>query len=535
MVPVPSREHNLNFKINTMNPTISSTEKSQLTRLETLTELPISEREKTLLTAGAYNSEPFLTNNWDTVFAASYSDLNNYITKRMQQFPDQYPTSWTATVPASDFNRGYSGSGTFGPWQLEMGQSASGTKISMKFPLNTCTVVLNDIPHVVSGGIAVVEVLLNLVPTTEQPNHLKLMVKTTTDNESEPILTVDNVTITSSSPAVSGLDGAGGAIANLLINWADKNLSQFQHIFAIVNLNETASKASFQWVKPTYTSYAFTLGKDMDSSYLGVLCMVLNHSPAQTTQELNAGAIPPGSKAGFNISADMFLTQMVMPGLPGAFKNATPTTFVIKNDQIVLAPGTKLMMNPIRHAGLNYTPELQSFTFSIVNEVIEIYTYVRTNISAGIDAYVETTSQYQLQLGVNKKTGGQSITYLPVGTPVQHRSTVIADWVVWTEAIADIVLAVATSVISGLASTIEKIIYRVIVAAIIGGIAAAIAAILEQIPVWIAGEIPDNLPSIDAMITDATNSFQWGDTADFDLTGVNVNGSIQFGGTLTSI
>jgi len=518
-----------------MNPTILSTEKSQLIRLETLTEMPVSVREKTILKTDGYHSEPFLTNNWDTVFAASYTDLNSYITKRMQQFPDQYPTTWTATVPPSDFNNGYSGSGTFGPWQMEMGQSASGTKISMKFPLNTCTVVLNDISHVVTGGIAVVEVLLNLVPAKDDPNKLKLMLKTTTENESEPILTVDNVTITSSSPAISGLDGASGAIANLLTHWADENLSQFQHIFAIVNLNETASKASFQWVKPTYTSYAFTLGKDLDTSYLGVLCMVNNNSPDQTTQELNAGAIPPGSKAGFNISASMFLTQMVMPGLPGAFTNATPNTFVIENDKIKLAAGTTLTMNSIRHAGEDYVPELETFSFSIDNEVIEIYTYVHVNISAGIDAYVETTSNYKLKLGVNKKTGEQSITYVPVGDPVQHQSTVVANWIVWTEAIADIVIAVATAVFSSVATAIENVVVRVIVASIIGGIAAAIAAILEQIPVWIAGEIPDNLPSINAMITDATNSFQWGDSADFKLTAMNVNGSIQFGGTLMTI
>jgi len=518
-----------------MNPTILSTEKDQLIRLEMLSELPVSGREKTLRKTNGYHSQPFLTNNWDTVFAASYTDLNSYITKRMQQFPDQYPTSWAATVPPNDFNRGYSGSGTFGPWQLEMGQSASGTKISMKFPLNTCTVVLNDIPHVVSGGIAVVEVLLNLIPATGDANKLKLMLKTTTENESEPIITVDNVTITSSSPAASGLDGASGAIANLLTNWADENLSQFQHIFAIVNLNETASKASFQWLKPTYTSYAFTLGKDLDSSYLGVLCMVNNNSPDQTTQELNAGAIPPGNKAGFNISADNFLSQMVMPGLPGAFKNATSTTFTIENDKIILAPDTILTMSTIRHAGLNYIPQLESFSFSVDNEVIEIYTYVHINISAGIDAYVETTSNYKLQLGINKKTGGQSITYLPVGKPVQHQSTVVANWVIWTEAIADIIIAVATAAFSTLATAAETVVTRVVVAAIIGGIASAIAAVLEQIPVWIAGEIPDNLPSIDAMITDATNSFQWGDTTDFKLTGMNVNGSIQFGGTLTGI
>lgn len=518
-----------------MNPTILSTEKSQLTRLETLTELPVSGREKAQLAANGYNSEPFLTNNWDTVFAASYTDLNKYIIKRMQQFPDQYPTSWAATVPPSDFNKGYSGSGTFGPWQLEMGQSASGTKISMRFPLETCKVVLNEISHVVTGGLAIVDVQLNLIPSTEDANKLKLIVKTNTDNESAPILAVDNVTITSSTPPITGLTGADGAIANLLINWAAKNLAQFQHIFAVVNLNETASKASFQWVKPTYTSYAFTLGKDMDSSYLGVLCMVNNNSPAQTTQELNAGAIPAGSKACFNISSEMFLTQMVMPGLPGAFKNATSSTFVIKNDQVSLAPDQTLEMDVIRHAGLNYTPELQTFTIGVVNEQIEMYNYIHINISAGIDSYIETTSYYKLQLGINKKTGEQSITYLPVGTPIQHKWTVVAEWVIWTEALADIALAVITAGISSAVAKATSVVTRVVIAIVIGGISAAIAAILEHIPEWIAGEVPDNLPSINAMITDATNSFQWGDTADFDLTGINVNGSIQFGGTLTSI
>lgn len=473
------------------------------------------------------NSDPFQTNNWDTVFAANYTDLNAYIIKRMNENPNEYPTAWQANVPGSIINPPYSGKGNFGPWQLAIGVSTSGNEISMVLPLTSCTVTVNGIDYVIDGAVANASVTLNMIPDKGNSNKNSLKVNTVGDGKNK-ILTVNSVSYTSpDSPDFEG------AIAALLESWASNNLVQFQHIFAIVNLNETAAQKGFQWLKPTTTTYSFISGSDLDSSVLGVLCMVNNNPRPSGPAILDTGAIPPGSRAGFNISQNMFLTQMVLPSLPGAF-DTQASSFAIVNDKITLASDKSVKMDDVSYLGVNYTPYLTDFSFSIDNEVIEIYSYVHVNVSPGIDSYVETTSRYTLLLGKNSK-GEQSLTYLPVGSAVQHTSTTVADWVVWTEAIADIVLAIGTAVVGNAVSAIESAVTRAIVAVIVGGVVSAIAAVLEKIPEWIAGKVPDELPSIDGLITDATNSYVWGDSADYKLTSAQLNGSLQLGGTLNSL
>ena len=71
---------------------------------------------------------------------------------------------------------------------------------------------------------------------------------------------------------------------------------------------------------------------------------------------------------------------------------------------------------------------------------------------------------------------------------------------------------------------------RVIVALVVGGVIGAIATILEKIPEWIAGSVPDALPSVDALVLNATSSTVWADGKDFGLTNVLLNNALQFGG-----
>ena len=499
----------------------------QLLKIETISALKDNSSAKDVSPL-LNNSDPFQTNNWDTVFAANYADLNAYIIKRMKDNPNEYPTAWQANVPGSIINPPYSGKGNFGPWQLAIGVSTSGNEISMVLPLTSCTVTINGADYEIYGAVANASVTLNMIPDKDNSNTNSLKVNTVSDGTNK-ILTVNSVSYT--SPASPDFESA---IAALLESWASNNLAQFQHIFAIVNLNETAAQKGFQWLKPTATTYSFISGSDLESSVLGVLCMVNNNPEPTGAAILDTGAIPPGSRAGFNISQNMFLTQMVLPSLPGAFDNAQASSFTILNDKITLAPDVSVKLDDVKYLGVNYTPYLTDFSFSIDNEVIEIYSYVHVNISPGIDSYIETTAQYTLLLGTNS-SGVQSLTYLPVGKPVQHTSTTVAEWVVWTEAIADIVLAIGTAIIGNAASAIENAVVRAIVAVIVGGVVSAIAAVLEKIPEWIAGKVPDDLPSIDGLVTDATNSFQWGDSADYKLTSAQLNGSLQLGGILNSL
>ena len=92
------------------------------------------------------------------------------------------------------------------------------------------------------------------------------------------------------------------------------------------------------------------------------------------------------------------------------------------------------------------------------------------------------------------------------------------------------ILAIIGAVVGGVLVSVERIIIRVVVAIIAGGIVAAIAGVLEKIPEWIAGDVPDGLPPITSFITNATASTKWNDSGDFKLTSISLNGALQLGG-----
>jgi hypothetical protein len=57
-----------------------------------------------------------------------------------------------------------------------------------------------------------------------------------------------------------------------------------------------------------------------------------------------------------------------------------------------------------------------------------------------------------------------------------------------------------------------------------------VAAVLEKIPEWIADSVPDALPDIDALVSNATASTTWTDATDFKISNVLLNGGLQLGG-----
>ncbi|WP_082506022.1 TULIP family P47-like protein [Deinococcus sp. Leaf326] len=478
-------------------------------------------------------TQPFQTNNWDTVFSASFTQMNQYILAESELHPENYPTAWSATVPPSGFSEGYSGSGTFQPWQLDAANPDSGEMLMMNWQIPTCTVTLADgTTYNVTNAVAQVEVSLVAVSTegsTSTPGPVtKAYMLNTQGTATLPVATVLTVTYETPTPPVDGLDGA---IKNLLATWAQSNIGEFKHVFATITLDQQASPSSFQWLVPTTSAYAYNTSGNPDTSYFAVLGMVDNHSSASTALVLDAGSVPVGQQACYNLAQDTMMQEMILPNLAGQFPAATADTFVYENHQIVLAANTTLNIGTVKVGLINYDQILESFNISVNGSQLVVYSYVHTPISPGIDAYVENTAYYNLTLGTSS-TGTQSITYTVAQPPLQRSWSETATWVIITEAIADLILAVIGAVIGAVVSSTLSTTLRVIVAIVAGGVLAAVTQILEETPVWIAGSVPDTLPAIDVLFNNAAGGYKWTDTANFKLTTVGLNGSLQMSGQM---
>nr|CAG8563827.1 9091_t:CDS:1 [Entrophospora candida] len=469
--------------------------------------------------------QEFQTNNWDTVFAVHIADVNKAIVNGMTKHPEKYPQNWNSTIKGSIFSPSYSGSGTFGAWQVTLGGSS--TILKMKVPVKNCTIVASSTTIPVESATAYIEVHLKFLPHDDNEDHNMLVVKTTTTSSTDPVVVVLSIVQDNVNTQNNDINNA---LKNLLQNWFNDNLIQFAHVFATVDLNITAAAGEgFQWLLPTTTSYAYIDGATEDDSVLAILSMVNGNSSSKAVQSVEAGAIPSGSRACLSISKQLFISQMVLPNLKNVFSGSSDGDFIPTHGGLEIEIKNSIALNSINHAGIDYYPTMTKFTMTINVDTIEMYMFVHIPISPGIDAYAETTGYYRIKL-VTAEDGTQKMTYEVAKDPVTHTWHEVAVWVEVVEGIADVILAVVTIGLTSAVSAIERVVVRIIVSAVVGGLAAAVAAVLEKIPEWIANEIPNELPPLDGLITNAFKSTNWTDSGDFELTAIGFNGSFQMSG-----
>ena len=115
--------------------------------------------------AVADTTQPANTNDWDTVFAITYKDMNAQIKKT-----NASPTNFTAPLGTS-----LTSSGTFGPWQLSGG---SGDELHMNIPLATGTATYEGKNYSLDGASATVALTLSKLQQPAgpkgTPNQLKV-------------------------------------------------------------------------------------------------------------------------------------------------------------------------------------------------------------------------------------------------------------------------------------------------------------------------------------------------------------------------
>ncbi|MGI5162567.1 TULIP family P47-like protein [Microbispora sp. CA-102843] len=470
------------------------------------------------LAAPVTSGVTFSTGGWDTVFAIRISDVNHAIAANAVS-----PTTWRARVEASDFGPQIDATGTFGTWSAAVG-GGSGTNLRMHLPFDA-TVTVNGKDHPVKGGVAYVVVHLIFLPDpgTQGSGSKDLVVRTTDRGPDNPVVEVSSVTYT--SPARD--ENLDRALKDVLTVWCDANIAEFKHVFATVDIGRIEGEGDFSWLAPTYTAYAYADGPTPDDALLGVLCMTDGRDIAGKVEGLESGALPEGARAGFSISAERFLEKMVLSGIQSHFPKASPKTFQVTNNNTQIVATDTVKLDPVRVGLVDYHPEMTTFQVTVSGTEIEIYAYVHTNISPGIDAYAEVTHYATLKLGT-KADGTQSLTFVETREPKKNGWSTVAPWVEGLEISADVILAVVSAIASNVATAGRRLVIRVVIAIVAAGLIGTIAAVLEKIPEWIAGDVPDALPSIDPLVESATRPFRWPNAKKkFVLTAVGLNGALQ--------
>ena len=452
------------------------------------------------------------TYGWDTVFAMPIADVNSVIAAKKSS-----PTSFQCQIQS-----GMSIDGTFSDWQITQG--GDGKLIHMLVPVTTISLTAQGKTFNANNLGALIEVELHYIPHTEQPSDVNqgtlhnLVLKTSSTSPSEKVVTVLNLIVPETEvldPMLSIYMKAG------LEMWFNENLDQFEHVFATVNLNRKADQGQWEWLYPTYTGYAY-IDRDSEADcLLGILCMTQNRSADSLAEQISEAAIPLGSKAGFLISAERFLTCLVMPQLATSFPGSKFSDFELYSNLLGIRNTGDLSMPPVEESGSTYHPVMKTFNFEIDGTEVKVYGYSETDVSPGVTAWCESTHWYQITLGTNS-SGEQTLVWKESQTAIENHGVNKAAWVEITEEIATVVLVIVAAVFTAATDGAGAI-----VVALIGGLITGAAANAANIEALVA---KNDAPSMDLLVLNSTDPIKWSDSKDFDLNYASLNESLQLGG-----
>lgn len=491
----------------------------QLNSFAPLTFVPRAEIPQALLAAEA------TTYGWDTVNCIRLPLVNQVL-----QASKSYPPELSMTLNPEE---NWSISTSFDPWQIAAG--GSGAILMMKLPLKAASMTFGSDKLAFTQGSVLISLKLRYVP--QLPTRFtrrvgddpaqdieKLIADAKARTPDDPAVVVQRVNYGSAQPSEKERALFEASLGLLLI----QNIAAFSHVFSVVNLNQKAAEKAFFWLKPTYTSYAYFQGLDDNSSYFAVLNQTEGRSPEGLTNQVPASAIPPGMNGSILISNRLFMLQMVLPGLGRTFTHADAESFRLSDRGETISSTKPIALAPVKVGAIDYYPIMDSFRMQIVGDEIQIQSKVSVNISPGIDAYVDAT--YFHKLGLTKKPdGSQTLTFEESGKAIINSWYNVAFWVTLTELLVTIVGAVIGAIAGPAIKDITKSIIVVVLIIIVAGVAQAVPEVIADV---LSKGTAAALPSIGAMLEDATAPVTWPEASGFVLKSAELNGAFQLGGSV---
>lgn len=480
----------------------------------------------------AYLGKEATTYGWDSVNCIQVATVNASI-----KASGKYPKNLKITVNP---NTTWDIDVDFDAWQITEG--GSGAIVFMKLPLTKATMTYPPLgaPRKAaassfnfSDGYALISIKLRYIPQKQNPFFFgdgdietidELIADAEARSPDDPPVLVQKVNYGSADPTSEEKALFEAAFAYLLTN----NLGQFEYVFSVVNLNQRAAQEQFQWLKPTYTSYAYFQGLSEDTSYFAVLNQLDGNSPDGLTNQVSASAIPSGSNASILISNRLFLERMVLPGLVQAFPDAPSDAFKIPNTGEVIETSQDLALDSVKVAATNYYPKMTYFRLQVVGDEVQINTKVHIPISPGINAYVNATYYYALGL-VEKEDGSMTMDFEPSEEPNVTSWYEVASWVTWAEVSVALITAVIGAVVGEVITKTATKIAVIVIITVVAGVLAVIPSLIADIA---ANGAAEALPPIGPMIDEAQAPVNWPDSSGFQLQTAELNGSLQFGGLL---
>lgn len=465
------------------------------------------------------------TFGFDTVFALSLDGINNAIKQRGSSpkkldWPQQGPLQFGLTADFDDWQMVPSGDGAEIHFALPMTNIRAPYVLKGTPGVLTCAAAVAYIaiklhvkPHV---GPAILPDGSTLQPAAKGTKRHALRVRDVSPDPQDPIVSIVDVIYTQPLSDPQGDD----PIRTMLLAWSTQHLTDFEHVFAYVDLNDQIATGAWSFCKPYTSTYAYVDDSSGKSGHLALLSMT-SDDPMPSIQQVSDFAIPPGCDAAFLISPRRFMKDMVLPGLLKIWPNLQASDLVVASDNksMALKPNVRVVLPSfVSKDGKSYVPNLTYFTMEITGNEIKVHTQTEVEVSLGIYATCDSTSWFEVALGTNSK-GQQTFTYQASRPPVNINGHYSSPGM---KILKDILIAI--SVVLSILSLI-----------VTGGAAIVVAAALLIClgALFVLNEIGEatkqEAPSFDDLRAAFTGPVTW-TAQSLKLTTAGLVGSLQMGG-----
>ncbi|MBO0610348.1 TULIP family P47-like protein [Myceligenerans salitolerans] len=468
------------------------------------------------------------TLGWDVVHALRLPEANATLAAS-----ERWPTSFDHEV-----QEGWRIAGEFHAWQLVRGGSNS--ILFLRAPLATASMSLPNVPDLsFTGGWVTVSVKLNYLPQPPAPAETAHRAPPDRDGGERQYLTARTTSANPDDPpaVVQAVDYGNGTPTDLqkatfraaIGRWFCTHLDLLTYVFCALDLNARSAQGDFQWLRPTWTGYAYANGPTDETSCFGVLTMTSGNDPGGRINQLTPAAVPPGCTAATLISQETFLEHLMIPGLTRALPGTAVPDFVL--DSGTVRATRQLALDPVESGGITYHPVLDDLRLQVVGDELQLRTLVRTQVVPGVTAFVEACDWYRITL-VTRHDGGRTLSFTRSRPPRRRDYTETERWVEITKAIITVVAAIAMVVAGIVIPGAGAAIVAVLVIGLVAGIAAATPDLIALVA---GGAAADALPSIGDLLTQSTVDIHWPESSGLHLLSAELNGSLQLGGTLVPI
>ncbi|GAA6189864.1 TULIP family P47-like protein [Litorivita sp. NS0012-18] len=359
--------------------------------------------------------------NWDVVGALNYDQVNAAIATSGAS-----PTRLQQTASAG----GSSMDITCGTWRLTTGGSGENILIEVPITGGTVTIQGNDFTLDPSTSTTLFSVDASYLPQPGNSARRELRLSDKRQSGTPP----------SASPPTPAQANVlvQAELSALLTEWVQTNLQEFNHVFAVVDLEvEFEHQPGFTWMRPWHIGYAV---KEPDSnattanSVFAVLALIDEPGSqaekdvltSRLTYQVDLGAIPAGKDGGLAVSSAKTLKHMFLPVAPLMFGNKDDyppmSDFTLHNDGTAINNNKKLTMQKMKlDNGKEVQPYVNenNFEISIDGKRLKIgfvdasYDYalgVVIKLTMRSENSVKLTSDNHFTLNEEKRTGGGSVT-----------------------------------------------------------------------------------------------------------------------------